>query len=185
MGMTDKEQREMRDYSAFLLKEYGFDIPLNDPVMPALYIIHKEMEATNQSNKVIASQVNEAASKINPTVFHFNNEDAAFKFQLGIGVRWLLYGCIIAVVAAIGARYWSNVNKVEEAKSIVRNSGKRGEMLKLVKKDHEAFYIIDFKAANADSIVFLKEFRKMDAKTVRIYLSRETLMQHIRICTSS
>lgn len=164
----------MRNYSAFLLKEYGFDIPLNDPVMPALYIIHKEMELTNRSNKAIASEVKDAASKINPTIFHFNHEDAAFKFQLGIGVRWFLYGCIIAVVAVICAWHWSNVNKVEEAENIVRNSGKLGEMLKLVKKDDEGFYIIDFKAAKADSIVFLKEFRKMDAKTVRIYLARET-----------
>jgi len=174
MAMTDKEQREVRNYSAFLLKEYGFDIPLSDPVMPALYVIHKEMELANRSNKAIASEVKEAASKLTPRVFNFNNEDAAFKFQLGIGVRWFLYGCIIAVVAAIGAWHWSNVNKVEEAESIVQNSGKLGEMLKLVKKDNEGFYIIDFKAANADSIVFLKEFRKMDAKTVRIYLARET-----------
>jgi hypothetical protein len=173
MAMTDKEQREVRNYSAFLLKEYGFDIPLNDPVMPALYIIHKEMELTNQSNQAIASEVREAASKINPKVFHFNNEDAAFKFQLGIGVRWFLYGCIIAVVAAIGAWHWSNVNKVEEAENIVRNSGKLSEMLSLVKKDNEGYYFIDFKAANKDSLVFIKEFRKMDAKTVRIYLARE------------
>jgi hypothetical protein len=175
MAMTDKERRDMRDYSAFLLKEYGFDIPLNDPVMPALYIIHKEMELTNRSNKVIASEVKDAASKINPTVFNFNNEDAAFKFQLGIGVRWFLFGCVIAVVAAIGAWHWSNVNKVEEADNIVQNSGKLREMLELVKKDNEGLYFIDFKAANADSIVFLKEFRKMDEKTVRIYLAREAM----------
>jgi hypothetical protein len=62
---------------------------------------------------------------------------------------------------------------VEEAENIVRNSGRLDEMLKLVKKDSEG-YIIDFTAAKAGSIVFLKEFRKMDAKTVRIYLATET-----------
>jgi len=164
----------MRDYSAFLLKEYGFDIPLNDPVMPALYIIHKEMEVTNQSNKAIASEVKQAALKINPNVFNFYNEDAAFKFQLGIGVRWFLHGCIIAIVAAICAWHWSNINKVEEANNIVRNSGKLGEMLKLVKKDNEGYYFMDFKAASRDSLVFIKEFWQVDAKTVRIYLARET-----------
>src|SRR4051812_13316190 len=97
MATTAKEQRELRNYSAFLLKEYGFDIPLNDPVMPALYLIHKEMELNNRSNKAIASEVKEAASKINPTVLNFNNEDAAFKFQLGIAIKWILYGCLIAV----------------------------------------------------------------------------------------
>lgn len=164
----------MRNYSAFLLKEYGFDIPLNDPVMPALYVIHKEMEQTNRSNKAIAAEVKDAASKINPTVFNFNNEDAAFKFQLGIAARWIMCGCIIALVTAIGAWHWSNVNKVEEADNIVQNSGKLGELLKLVKKDDDDFYFIDFTAAKTDSIVFLKEFRKMDAKTVRVYLARET-----------
>jgi hypothetical protein len=43
-----------------------------------------------------------------------------------------------------------------------------------VKKDNEGFYIIDFTAAKSDSVVFLKEYRKMDSKTVRIYLARET-----------
>jgi hypothetical protein len=78
------------------------------------------------------------------------------------------------VALGIGAWHWSNVNKVAEADNIVQNSGKLGEMLKLVKKDNDGFYIIDFTAAKADSVVFLKEFRKMDAKTVRIYLARET-----------
>ena len=55
----------------------------DDPVIPALYVIHKEMQLSNASNKAIASEV-KAAAKINPTVFHFNNGDAANKFHVGI-----------------------------------------------------------------------------------------------------
>lgn len=175
MAMTEKEQRNIRSYCAFLLDEYGIQFSPDDPVIPALYVIHKEMQLTNAGNKAIGSAVNEAAAKINPTVFQFLNGEAAYEFQLGIGVKWLLYGCIIAVAAAIGAWHWSNVNKVEEADNIVQNSGKLGELLKLVKKDNEGFYIIDFTAAKADSIVFLKEFQKIDAKTVRVYLAKETI----------
>lgn len=66
--MTDKEQKDLRSYCAFILKEYGFDIPPNDPIIPALYVIHKEMQLNNESNKALALQVKEAAAKINPTV---------------------------------------------------------------------------------------------------------------------
>lgn len=174
MAMTDKEQKDLRAYCAFILKEYGFDIPSSDPIIPALYVIHKEMQLNNDSNKGIALQVKEAAARINPTVFNFNSEDAAFKFQLGIAIKWILWSGLIALFLAIAAWHWSNVNKVEQANSIVQNSGKLGELLKLVKKDDEGFYVIDFTAGKDDSIEFLKEFRKIDAKTVRIYLAKET-----------
>jgi hypothetical protein len=83
MAMTEKEQRDLRSYCAFILKEYGFDIPPNDPVIPALYVIHKEMQFNNESNQVIASLVKEAASKINPTVFHFCRSS----IQISVGHR--------------------------------------------------------------------------------------------------
>lgn len=171
--MTDKEQKDLRSYCAFILKEYGFDIPPGDPVIPALYVIHKEMQLNNDINKGIALQVKDAASRINPTVFNFNSEDAAFKFQLGIAVKWILWGVLIALFLAIAAWHWSNVNKVEQANNIVQNSGRLGELLKLVKKDDEGFYVIDFTADKGDSIEFLKEYRRIDAKTVRIYLAKK------------
>jgi hypothetical protein len=77
MAMTEKEQRSIRAYCAFLLNEYGIHFSPDDPVIPALYVIHKEMQLNNTSNKAIASEVKDAAAKINPTVFNFNNENAA------------------------------------------------------------------------------------------------------------
>ena len=72
MTMTDHEQKDLRSYCAFLLKEYGFHFSPSDPVVPALYIIHKEMQLNNQNNKALASQVKEATSRINPKEFHFH-----------------------------------------------------------------------------------------------------------------
>jgi hypothetical protein len=80
-GYAEKEQRSIRSYCAFLLDEYGIHFSPDDPVIPALYIIHKEMQLNNTSNKAIASAVKDAAAKINPTVFNFNNENAAYEFQ--------------------------------------------------------------------------------------------------------
>lgn len=72
MAMTDQEQKELRFYCAFLLKEYGFQFSPTDPVIPALYIIHKETQLINQSNKALASQVKEASARIQPKGFHFH-----------------------------------------------------------------------------------------------------------------
>jgi len=107
--MTDQEQKELRNYCAFLLKEYGFQFSPNDPVIPALYVIHKEMQLNNQKNKAIATQIQEASSRINPRVFQFNSEQAAWKFQMGITLRWALAGVLVLIFLGITAWYWSNV----------------------------------------------------------------------------
>lgn len=95
MAMTEKEQRSIRSYCAFLLTEHGIHFSPDDPVIPALYVIHKEMQLNNTNNKAIASEVKEAAAKINPTVSNFNNEAAAYKFQVGIAVKYILIGSLV------------------------------------------------------------------------------------------
>jgi hypothetical protein len=174
MAMTDKEQKDLRSYCAFMLKEYGFDFPPSDPVVPALYVIHKEMQFNNESNQAIASQVKEAASKINNTAFHFNSADAAFKFQLGIAVKWMLIGILLLLFLVVSIWYWSLVNNVDEAKAIIQSAGNMGELIKRVKKDNEGYLFIDFIEAKGDSIQRFKEFEKLDAKTVRIYVGQES-----------
>ena len=172
--MTDQEQKDLRSYCAFILEEYGFDIPPNDPVIPALYIIHKEMQLNSRSNSEIASLVKEAASRINPIVFHFNSAEAAFRFQLGIAVKWLSSGLLVLMLVAMAIWYWSMVNNVDEAKTIIQNSENMSELLQRVKKNNEGYYFIDFTAAKEDSIQPFKEFQKLDSKTVRIYVGKES-----------
>jgi hypothetical protein len=171
--MTEKQQRGIRSYCAFLLTEYGIHFSPDDPVIPALYVIHKEMQLNSTSNKAIASEVKEAAAKINPKVFNFNNENAAFKFQVGIAVKYILIGSLVLLFTVTGIWYWSLVSNVEQAKTIIEASGSMGELMKRVKKD-EGFYVIDFTAAKGDSIQRFKEFQKLDAKTVRIVIGKES-----------
>ncbi len=173
MAMTDQEQKDVRSYCAFILKEHGFNIPVNDPIIPALYTIHKEMQLNNESNKALASQVREAASRIKPTVINFNSESAAFKFQVGIAVKWILIGALVLIFIVIAIWQWSRVNDVDQARTIIQTSGNIGELMRRVKKDNEGYYFLDFTLAKGDSIQHFKEYRKLDAKTVRIYVGKE------------
>ena len=174
MAMTEKEQRSIRSYCAFLLTEHGIHFSPDDPVIPALYIIHKEMQLNSTTNKAIASEVKEAAAKINPTVFNFNNEDAAYKFQVGIAVKYILIGLMVLLFTVAGIWCWSMVHNVDQAKAIIETSGSMGELMKRVTKDNEGFYVIDFTAAKGDSIQRFKEFQLLDAKTVRIVIGKES-----------
>lgn len=173
MAMTDKEQRSIRAYCAFLLNEHGIDFSPDDPVIPALYVIHKEMQLNNTSNKAIASEVKGVAAKIKPTLFQFNSGDAAYEFQVGIAVKYILICLLVLLFTVAGIWHWSMVNNVDQAKTIVEASGTIGELLKRVKKDRNGFYVIDFTAAKGDSILPFTQYQKLDARTVRVYVSKE------------
>jgi hypothetical protein len=173
--MTDQEQKELRFYCAFLLKEYGFQFSPTDPVIPALYIIHKEMQLNSQSNKALALQVKEASSKINPKEFHFHCAGEAWKFQLAIAVKWILTGLIVLLFTAVAVWYWSMTKDIDKARTIIESSGEMGELLKAVTKDKAGYYFIDLTAAKGDSIRNFKEYRKLNPKTVRVYLGKESM----------
>lgn len=174
MAMTEKEQRNLRSYCAFLLDEYGVQFSPDDAVIPTLYVIHKEMQLNNTINKAIGAEVRDAAAKINPTVFQFNNGDAAYKFHVGIAVKYILIGSLVLLFTVAGIWYWSMVNNVDQARTIIETSGSIGELMKRVKRDEEGFYVIDFTAAKRDSIQRFKEFVQLDAKTVRIVVGKES-----------
>ena len=172
MAMTDQEQKDLRSYCAFILNEYGFQFSPNDPVIPALYIIHKEMQLNNQNNKEIASLVKEASSRINPKVFNFNSPGEAWKFQIGIAFKWILSGFLALSLIWVAAWRWSMANDVDRAKIIIESSGNVGELLKGMKKDKTGYYFIDFTAVKGDSIQPFKEYQRLNAKTVRVYLGK-------------
>jgi hypothetical protein len=174
MSMTDQEQKDLRTYCAFLLKEYGFHFSPNDPVIPALYIIHKEMQLNNRNNTALISQVKKAASQISPRVFNFNVAGEAWKFQMGILVKWIVSGLIVLLFTSLGVWYWSMANDVNKARSIIHGSDNVSELMKLAKQNNEGYYFIDFTIAKGDSILHFKEYQKLNAKTVRVYLGKES-----------
>lgn len=174
MAMTDRELKDLRSYCAFLLKEYGFQLSPSDPVIPALYIIHMEMQLNNENNKALASQVKDASSRINPKEFHFHHPGEAWKFQMGIVFKWLSSVLIILLFVWVAVWYWSVVKDVDGARTIIESSRNMGELHKAVKKDKAGYYFIDFTAAKGDSIQNFKEYQKLNAKTVRVYLGKES-----------
>jgi hypothetical protein len=170
--MTDHEQKELRAYCAFLLKEYGFQFSTHDPVIPALYTIHKQVEVLRQSNHELAALVKEASSKINPVSFHFNYKGEAWRFQMGIAIRWISFGLLLALFATISVWYWSMKNEIDHVRMMNETFEKSSELNKLVKKQ-DGLYFIDFTAAKGDSAIYFKEYRKLNARTVRVYLGKE------------
>jgi hypothetical protein len=172
MAMTDQEQKDLRAYCAFILKEFGFHFPPNDPVIPAMYIFHKEMQSNNQNNNAIAALIKESLSKINPTTFHFNSPGEAWKFQIGITLRWVLSGLLVLVCMWTAIWYWSMANDVDKARTIIESSNNLGGLIKRIQINDEGYYFIDFTTAKGDSIQNFKDFQKLNTRTVRVYLGK-------------
>lgn len=173
MTMTDQEQKVLRSYCAFILKEYGFQFTQHDPIIPAMFIIHKEMQLNNQNNKAIANLIKEASSKMNSKSFHFNAPGEAWKFRMAGAMKWFLASLLVLIVVAILTWIWSISDEVERAKDIIEINSKANELLLQAKKDNQGYFYLDAKEATGNSIQFFSEFEKRDAKTVRIYLGRE------------
>ncbi|NOT74944.1 MAG: hypothetical protein HOP08_08440 [Cyclobacteriaceae bacterium] len=174
MAMTDQEQKEVRSYCAFILEKYGFDISPSDPIIPALYIIHKEMQLNNQNNKAIGELIKEASTKISPTVFHFVSPGEAFRFQLGVAVKWIIISIPMLILMWIGVWYRSMIYDLDSARTIVQASDNVGELFKRAKVDEKGHYFIDFTAARKDSVIHFREFEKLNAKTIRVYLGKKS-----------
>lgn len=171
--MTDKERLELRKYCASILKEYGFQFSTTDPVLPAIYIIHKEMLQCNEANRIIAKQIDEASSRINPTVFHFNREGEAWKFQLAIALKWILCGGLILAALSIGIWYWSLSNDINRARIITHTHDNLSQLAAHAKKNSAGSYFIDLSEARGDSIQHFLQYVRINKKTVRVFLGRE------------
>ena len=171
--MTDQAQKSLRSYSAYFLKAHGLYYPESDPLLPALYSIHLEVEQNSQTNREIASLIKEVSSKINPKQFNFYSGDAAEKFQKGITRRWMLFGILSLVLVWGAVLYLSMTNDLDRARIIIGSSSNADELLKRVKKDNEGFYYLDFSAASGKSVKSFNEFWILNPKTVRVYLGKE------------
>lgn len=172
--MTERVQRNFNEYVAFLLVEHGIELPVGDPVLPALYVIHKEMQKNNLENQAIASTIQEATRKFNPKQFIFNSAEAANKFQRGITIRWCLIGGLVVLFTWVAAWYWSVHKDVESARAIIQAAGNMGELLRTTRKDKSGVFFIDFTASKGDSTRHFTEYQKINSRTVRVYLGRES-----------
>lgn len=173
MSMTENELRALRSYTAHLLEKYGFSIPVSDPVLPALYIIHKEMELNNKTNTDIAKAIQGSASKKKTINYSFTTRGEAIRFQIGIGLKWLLIVGSISSLLLVIVWWWSLQEDVAKAKYIINTSPTTSELLQRTMVDREGYYFLDFKKAPKGSFKFFEEYEQIDSKTVRIYLGKK------------
>lgn len=172
--MTEREQKDYRAYCSSINSDYGFDFSTTNPISPAMYIFHKEMEMCIESNKTMTAEVKSAATKIHPEVFQFNSSEAAWKFQMGITYRWAMVLVCAVLLLWIGAWWWSMKKEVDQARLIIEASGNVGILAKQVRQDRNGYYFIDFAAPYGDSLKSFTEFQVINAKTVRVFLGKET-----------
>lgn len=171
--MTEREEKELRNYCAWLLKEYGFSFPPSDPVIPALYVIHRELMTTKKSNEGIVQQIKEAALKVNPTIYSFSHPGEAWKFQMAQGVKWVL----VATIFLISSWGWylsiMVSGRIEEAK-VTMNYLSRIEknLLPLIRKDKEGFLFLEFSKPTGDTIRSFTEYNKLTNNKIRVYLGK-------------
>ncbi|MBL0742099.1 hypothetical protein [Chryseolinea lacunae] len=175
MTQDEKLKRDLRSYCAFLIKEYGIIYPPTDPVIPALFAIHKDMQLNNQKNADIAFRIHEAAAKVEPRVFQLNSFKAAFGFQLGIAAKWTLWGGMLLGFAWLATWVWSINADLKKAKMIIESSKKTVELIQKVRIDNAGYYYIDFVAAKRGTIKNFHEFTKVDKNTVRVYLGKDSI----------
>jgi len=171
--MTEQEQKNVRAYCAFLLSEYGFEFTPTDPVIPALYIIHKEMQVNNKNNQAIASMIEKTSSRINPKVYQFSYPGESWKFQLGIAFKWLLGGGLAVLLLWTGVWYWSMKQEIDRARIILESSKNLPKLIEQIRVDDHGYFFIDFTSTKGDSVIQFKEYRRINAKTVRVYLGHK------------
>lgn len=172
--MTERLQKNLIDYCARLLMEHEIQIGVNDPVLPALYVIHEEMKKNTQKNQAIADAIRDASKKFNPKQFIFNNGDAAAEFQRGITRRWWIIGVILLLLIWGAALYWSKRNEVVEARTIINAARNLDVLLQAAKMAKSGEFYIDFTAPKGDSAQRFVEYKKLNSKTVRVYLGMKS-----------
>jgi hypothetical protein len=169
-AMTDNERRQLREYCGLLMREYGFEFLPTEPIMPPLYIIHKEMQRAIDANQAIATKIETASLRIHPRVFNFSHPGEAWKFQLATAVKWILLAGIIWSFIAAGIWYWSIGRDLDRARTIIASRDRVSELAKRAKKDDKGVLFIDLTEAKGDSAQRFREYVRINKKTVRIFI---------------
>lgn len=163
--MTDQEQKDVRAYCAFLLHEYGIQFSPTDPVIPALFVIHKEMQLNKKGNEQLTAAIQSASAKIKPQEFHFNREGEAWSFQLGAAVKWILMGLFVIILFLICTWYWRISSDVRTADEVIKSSKEIRSLMNRIQKDSNGQHFIDFSTG---------DFKRLNSKTVRLILDRKS-----------
>jgi len=171
--MNEKEEKKLRQFSSHLLNDYGFGISQDDPVLPALYLIHCELTDNRTGNEAVAKSITEALEKLNPTVYNFHEADAAWKFKLAESMRWLYAGTSLALIVWGAALWWRWDNDVQHAKEIIiASSGIHRMLLNASNKNENGFMYLEFTKCKGRYIENFKEYYQAGTDTIRVNLGK-------------
>ena len=93
---------------------------------------------------------------------------------MGIVLRWIFFGLLLALFAWIAVWYWSIKNEIDHLR-MMNETFKTASQLNKRAKKQDGIYFIDFTAAKGDSTKYFTEFRKLNASTIRVYLGEERM----------
>jgi hypothetical protein len=171
--MTERETLLLRQYCAKVLNEYGFEFSTNDPVLPALYTIHRELNANKAGNELVAKSIKDALAKLNPTIYNFNERGEAWKFKLADSLRWLFVGLSVVAAIFVGLIWWRQYNDVYRAREMVAASSAAQLLLnKNAGTTKNGFLYLEFSKAKGKYIENFTEYMEVKQDTIRVFLGK-------------
>ncbi len=171
--MTEKQEKLLRVYCAQVLIKYGFEFSPHDPVVPALYTIHRELNSNKVGNEQVARSIEEALKKLNPTVYNFNERGEAWKFKFAESLPWLFVGLSAVLIVTVSLIWWRQYNDVRKASFIIAASkGADETFIRSVKKDSQGYVYLEFSKAKGTVIDFWTQYEQVKKDTIRVYVGK-------------
>jgi hypothetical protein len=175
--MTGQEHKDVYSYRVWVHREFGIEYSSTDPIIPTMYVFHKEMQLTVETIRGIADEIKENTSRVNPVVYNFNDKGESLKFQLGIFLKWALFSLPVSLVIWIASLWWSSVNDVDKARMIIDSSENIRVLANRIQKSPDGFYFIDFAPTRGDSTKPFTEFKLIDKRTVRVFIGKDPIQK--------
>ncbi|MBS1508560.1 MAG: hypothetical protein JSS79_18130 [Bacteroidetes bacterium] len=171
--MNDKQEKLLRIYCAQILVKYGFEFSPHDPVVPALYTIHCELNSNKTGNEQVAKSIGEAMKKINPTVYNFSERGEAWKFKFAESLRWLFIGLSVVLVVVVSLIWWSQYNDIRRATLIIAASkGANETFIRSAKRDSQGYVYLEFSRAKGNVVDFWTDYEEVKKDTIRVYVGK-------------
>ena len=180
--MSGEEKLKIRDFSAHLLKEWGFDFPPEDPVMPALYVFHKENEVLRKANEKLQKEVQDGNGKLSadikkivsslqPVTYNFSTKGEAWKFKVAGVLPWLIGGMFFIITLWSVGHYLKIVVQEQNKTLIIKKLNVIDQqILPSLKIDNDGDLYLE--ASSMKDTIGINEFVLLNNGKVRVYLGR-------------
>ncbi|MBS1681673.1 MAG: hypothetical protein JST48_08170 [Bacteroidetes bacterium] len=171
--MNEREEKKLRQFSSHLLNDYGFEISQSDPVLPALYLVHRELTDNKIGNEEVAKTLKIVLEKLNPTVYNFNGYGEAWKFKMAESMRWLFAGLSIVLAIFACLIWWRQNNDVSRAREIISaSSGVHRLLMMATERNENGFIYIELSKAKGRFVENFTQYHEIKTDTIRIYFGK-------------